>query len=112
MKTRFKAVKSISFRSGQPTAKAVPAQTAMSHQPGRWRGLILLACCLAISGCNRACNKNDNGGGSPTPTPTADSGNQAPGNDLRENPPKVESIFARPLPTPTAEGNVIILVQF
>ncbi|MDQ1637601.1 MAG: hypothetical protein QOF62_940 [Pyrinomonadaceae bacterium] len=112
MKTRFKVLNSISFFSGQPTANVVPAQTATSQRAVRWRGLILLACCLAISGCNRACNKNNNGGGSPTPTPISDSGNQVPGRDLREDPPKVDSIFARPLPNPTAEGNVIVLVQF
>lgn len=114
MKTRLKGLwTSISFHSGRLSASAFALLGAGSRRPVRWRALILFAGCLAISGCNRACNQPGTGGnGSPTPTPVTDLGNQVPGRDLRENPPIVESVVARPLPTPTAEGNVLVLFQF
>ena len=80
---------------------------------------IVIACCVLMVGCSRACppgggNGNNNGNtGTATPTPGGDDiGNQVPGRDLREDPPVVESVAVRPLPSPTAEGNAVVLVQF
>lgn len=113
MKTRLKALSNrISSYRNKRTASAPLAPG--SRRSLRWRAFILFTCCLAISGCNRFCNSGSGGGGtaSPTPTPVADIGNQIPGRDLRENPPVVESLSARPLPNATAEGNVLLLFQF
>lgn len=113
MKTRFKALSNgVSFPSGKLAAHASALLRTRPWQRGCWRALILFACCLAISGCNRACNPNGQNDGKGTPTPIVDLGNQVPGRDLRENPPVVESVVARPLPNPTAEGNALVLVQF
>src|SRR6185436_19435415 len=113
MKTRVKALLHIvSLYSRQLFATTSP-QIARDRRRSHWRAVILFACCLAIAGCNRGCKQTGTGGnGSPTPTPIVDLGNQVPGRDLREDPPKVESVFARPLPSPTAEGNAVVLVQF
>ncbi len=110
MNPRLKALLRCSSFPNQLSALTSHSQS--SRIRSHWRGLILLACCLAISGCNRACNKTGGGGGSPSPTPIADLGNQVPGRDLREDPPVVESVVARPLPNPTAEGNALVIVQF
>lgn len=118
MKTRVQALSNgISFLAGKLSAQAPTLLTLLRAQPRRrvrWRALILFAGCVAISGCNRACNQTgQNGGqGTPTPTPVADLAYQIPGRDLRENPPVVESVGARALPSPTAEGNALVLVQF
>jgi hypothetical protein len=78
---------------------------------------IVLACCVLMAGCSRACdgggNNNNGNVGTATPSPGGDDiVNQVPGRDLREDPPAVESVVVRPLPSPTAEGNAVVLVQF
>jgi hypothetical protein len=113
MKTKFKTLlHCVSLYTRQLFATTSP-QTAGAWRRGHWRLLILVACCLAIAGCNRGCKQTGTGGNaSPTPTPIVDLGNQVPGRDLREDPPLVESVVARPLPNPTAEGNALVVVQF
>ena len=84
----------------------------------RLRLKIVLACCLLAAGCNRSCdggntgNNQNNANAPATPTPGGDIGSQVPGRDLREDPPAVESVTARPLPNPSAEGNALVLVRF
>ena len=79
----------------------------------RWHTLILIVCCITLSSCNRSCTgTGPDGTSAPTPSPVSDLDNQVPGRDLREDPPVVESVIARPLQSPTAEGNALVLVKF
>jgi hypothetical protein len=106
MKTTGKAFLHRIFSHGANPSAPLPVIRRRFH----YRALIVVICCVALSGCR---DKTRQGGGGATPTPTpSDIGNQVPGRDLREHPPVVESLTARPLPTPTAEGNALVLVQF
>ena len=95
------------------TRKLFLSGSAFSKRLGFWRTLILMiVCCLSIAGCNRGCGGPGAGGdATPTPTPVADIDNQVPGRNLRDDPPLIETMIARPLQNPTAEGNALVLVK-